>query len=273
MRRTHRLSTSVMTRRRSADRAGEMEAKTIIILIFAAIGGLGLLGCVGVVVFVYAALPRMQAAMQQAQAAAQTSRSQINLKQIGLAMHNYHDVITSFPPGGIFAEDGTPHHSWQTMLLPYVNHVPLYNAIDFNRRWTDAENLARFNTQIPEYLHPMEPQTTVISGAAASHYAANSHIFFENSQVRIADITDGTSNTMMGGEVAAEYKAWGDPTNTRDPSAGIGRDAAMFGRPGDPGGCTILLMDGSVRDISSSASAEVLKALSTPNGGEPAPVF
>lgn len=258
---------------RRSSRAGEMEAKTIVLLIVGGIGGLALLGCVGIVVLVYAVMPRMQAAVQQARAAAQASMSHNNLKMMGLALHNYHDAVRSFPPGGVYAADGTPHHSWQTMLLPYVNQAALYNAVDFNLPWTDPANAPMFATLVPEYVNPAEQALISAPGGAVSHYAGNQHVLFENSHVSIQDVIDGSSNTMLAAEVAAGYRAWGDPSNVRDPAAGILRDASTFGSPANPNACSILLLDGSVRDVSNSISPDVLKALSTPAGGEPPPVF
>lgn len=246
-------------------RAGEMDAKTIILIVVAGVGGLMLLVCVGLVALL---LP----AVQQARNAARMSQSKNNLKMIGLALHNYHDVYALFPPGGVYAEDGTPHHSWQTMLLPYLELGPVYNALDFNRPWTDPVNAVHFTRPIPAFLNPSVPVQQA-TGGAASHYAGNKHVLYENSSIKIPDVTDGTANTMLAGEVAAGYRAWADPGNVRDPAIGILNDATSFGNPAGPSNCTILMMDGSVRTISKSVSPAVLKAISTPNGGEPAGAF
>ena len=64
---------------------------------------------------------------------------------------------------------------------------------------------------------------------------------------RIANITDGTSNTMMAGTVNDGFKAWGDPTNHRDPSSGFGGGPTSFGAP-NRRFVTILMFDGSVRE-------------------------
>ncbi len=68
-----------------------------------------------------------------AMGAARFTQSKNNLKQIGLALHNYHDTVDALPRGGTYDEAGRPLHSWQTFLLPYVEEQPLYDNIDFAR--------------------------------------------------------------------------------------------------------------------------------------------
>jgi len=248
-------------------RAGAADTKTVIIIVLVVVLGLSMLAC-GVLALL------LFPAVSQARNAARQTQSRNNLKQIGLALHNYHDVYSVFPPGGVYSEDGTAHHGWQTSLLPYVDQAYLYNQIDFNKPWTDPANAQVFQTQVPTYLSPFEAANRMASGGAASHYAGNKHVLYENSSVALFDVTDGSSNTILAGEVGAGYKAWGDPSNIRDPALGILNDATSFGRPsGAPDGCAILLMDGSVRQISEDIDPAILKALATPDGGEPPPNF
>ena len=243
-------------------RAGETDTKTVVIIVVAVVGGMSLLVC-GLLVALL--LP----ALQQAREAARRTQSKNNLKQIGLALHNYHDVHATFPPGGIYGEDGTAYHSWQSTLLPYVDSAPLYNRIDYDYPWTDPVNADLYRTVVPVYLHPSDESAQFApDGFAASHYAGSSQVFFPNSNIRIRDILDGTANTLMAGEVGAGYKAWGDPTNVRDPADGIRVSPDTFGRDDAQLGANMLLMDGSVRYLSGDIAPDVLKALSTYDGGE-----
>jgi len=109
-------------------------------------------------------------------------------------------------------------------------------------------------------------------GYALSHYAANRRVFYDNSRTRIQDVTDGMSNTIMAGEVRENFKPWGHPINWRDPALGINQSPQGFGSPW-PGGAQFLLMDGSARFLSDNVDPELLKALSTPAGGEKLPEF
>jgi prepilin-type N-terminal cleavage/methylation domain-containing protein len=74
-------------------------------------------------------------AVQQAREAARRTQCRNNLKQIGLALHNYHDAMQCFPPGQIRGWNGTVElgngASWGAMILPYMDQAPLYNKINF----------------------------------------------------------------------------------------------------------------------------------------------
>ncbi|APZ94979.1 DUF1559 domain-containing protein [Fuerstiella marisgermanici] len=60
-----------------------------------------------------------------------------NLKQIGLALHNYHDVYEAFPPAFTVNSDGHPLHSWRTLILPFMEQQALYDSIDLSKPWSD----------------------------------------------------------------------------------------------------------------------------------------
>ena len=76
----------------------------------------GLFFCGGILIALL--LPAVQAARE----AARRTQCSNNLKQIGLAMHNYHDVNQQFPPAYIADADGQPMHSWRVLILPYLEH-------------------------------------------------------------------------------------------------------------------------------------------------------
>lgn len=77
-------------------------------------------------------------AVQQAREAARRTQCRNNLKQIGLALHNYHDVYNMFPPGRVRNSYATPdawysgNIAWLPRLLPYIDQAPLFNRIDWN---------------------------------------------------------------------------------------------------------------------------------------------
>ena len=247
-------------------RRGETDSKTVIIIVVAVLGGVVLLGC-GLLVVTGLVGGLTLPAVQQAREAARRTQSKNNMKQIGLAMHNYYDAERVMVSGATLAEDGTPLHSWQTHLLPYIDQRGLYQAIDLESPWDSGANSVNFMTLIPTYSHPSEPVQFDAQGYALSHYAGNEKVLLPNSALTFADVTDGLSNTIAAGEVGSGHLPWGDPSNVRDPSGGINVGPSGFGSK-SPGGCHVLLMDGSVRFLSETISPDVLDALSTPDGGE-----
>src|SRR5260221_14749236 len=83
------------------------------------------------------------------------------------------------------------------------------------------------------------------------------------------EFTDGTENTLLIGEVNANFRPWGDPANVRGPARGINRSPFASGGPPQSHGALFGMADGSVRFINERVSPEVLRALATPDGGEP----
>jgi prepilin-type processing-associated H-X9-DG protein len=189
-----------------------------------------------------------------------------NLKQIGLGVKLYNDGLGSLPPFVVLDSEGQPLHGWQTMILPYVEPVGLYNQINLALPWDDPANARPFRTVVKTFLYPgtRARQQTDNAGYALSYYAANAAMIRVRSP---ADVKDGTSSTIMAGEVKSNLKPWGDPVNWRDVALGINRRPDGFGGP-SPGGANFLFVDGSVRFIKDRTDPRVLKALGTPAGGE-----
>lgn len=104
-------------------------------------------------------------AVQQAREAARRTQCKNNLRQLGLALHNYHDAFSTFPSGWIGVEDGvqTAHEGingigWGAMILPYLDQSPLYNLFNANVAIEDPLNDAfRLNT-LTVYRCPSDPQ-------------------------------------------------------------------------------------------------------------------
>lgn len=203
----------------------------------------------------------------KARTAARMSSSKNNLKQIGLALHNYHDVYSQLPPSAIVDENGTLYHGWGFSLMPYLECNSLYDKIDQNLPWNNSVNVDHFKTEIPVYLNPGVTETMCEDGFGYSHYAGNSRILKPNGSPAFDEIKDGTSHTILAGEINAGFVAWGTPINTRDPAKGLNKGPETFGSP-YLSGVQFLLVDGSVQLLSHDIDLTVLKALATPNGGE-----
>lgn len=200
------------------------------------------------------------------------TQSKQNLKQMGLAHQLYHDTEGSLPPGGTFDELGRGLHSWQTMLLPWVEQQGLYKRMDLEQPWQHPTNAKATSTRVPAFENPAianSERSEVVLTPGPSHYAGNSHMLGADRGLSLREIADGASNTILAGEVKAEIKAWADPTNVRDPVLGINAVDDGFGAPWT-GGAQFVLGDGAVRFISEKIDPQVLKALATPAAGDDA---
>jgi prepilin-type processing-associated H-X9-DG protein len=190
------------------------------------------------------------------------------LKEIGLAMNAHQDAYKSLPKGGTFDQDGGMLHSWETQLLPDLSYST--EGIDMNRPWNDPVNQKYFKCIVPQFINSGLRFGDIedSAGYGLSHYSVNSHVLAGNKSMNLAGITDGTANTLLVGEINADFKPWGYPINWRDPTLGINASPRGFG--GVPGarGANFAMADGSVRFLSENISPDVLRALTTPDGGE-----
>ena len=208
-------------------------------------------------------------AVQQAREAARRTQCRNNLKQIGLALHNYHERANCFPPGYLSRtnpSDGTDlgfGWGWGAFLLPEIDQSPLYNRINFNADITDATNLTVRTQFLGAYYCPSDQLLrafpvnddggNLITNAAQSCYVAvngnggvsdsaatNDGSFLKNRVFRTADISDGLSNTFFIGErsTTMSYVTWvgavtsGVVPSRRDPAASESAAALVLGHCG-----------------------------------------
>jgi prepilin-type N-terminal cleavage/methylation domain-containing protein/prepilin-type processing-associated H-X9-DG protein len=272
----------------------------------------------------------MLPAVQKVRESAARAKCQNNLKQIGLALQNYHDRMNGFPAGyqSQVASDNSdlgPGWGWAAYLLPDVEQTNLFNHIRFDLQIYDAKNAGARVATVPIYLCPSDPLArgtfTVVDAngnpiclvAHASYTAMNGVLgvsndafdndgaFLRNKNMRIADITDGLSNTLFVGERATNmsFVTWtGAVTNAVVPDLRYSDQADQMANaelapalvlshgsrnhlPNNPlvfdadatssyhvNGVNFLFGDGSVRGINSSINGLVYEALLTRAGGE-----
>jgi prepilin-type N-terminal cleavage/methylation domain-containing protein/prepilin-type processing-associated H-X9-DG protein len=163
-------------------------------------------------------------AVQQAREAARRTQCRNHLKQIGLALNNYHDVHRTLPPGRMRSmTDGAGRcFSAYAHLLPYLDASALYQRIDFNADPDDpAANGTALEQTIPFFLCPTDSfkilQTNSVAGvivsSAVHNYPLNTGttfpvsprnpggipvtgVFFENSRIDLGAVSDGASQTI-----------------------------------------------------------------------------
>jgi len=158
-----------------------------------------LLILLAVLLIAFALLLPAVAKVRESAARAQSTN---NMKQIGLACHNYLSVNNFFPPG-LDKND----FSTAAYLLPYIEQDALFQQIDFKKSVDDKANAEARKLVIKTYLNPFDPVQSVSMDYGATNYLFcaganadlkdNNGIFFKNSKVQITEITDGTSNTIF----------------------------------------------------------------------------
>lgn len=288
-------------------------------------------------------------AVQQAREAARRAQCQNNLKQLGLAFHNYHGVYNTFPMGYFLDTATFNAHAWGTMLLPFMEQGNLIDNYNYSYPFFSPEpplasggpnNQAVVTTLLPGFICPSTPGNKRVYdftlpasalgiqltwSAAASDYGAQSGVlgvFYnvyvqpvvgtmanrggmlrEGECIRFADVTDGTTNTLMLAEIAGRNSTyrdgelvthWSDPTNLNsgggwgdaingenwlagslyDGTGGTGpcviNCTNLSGRGTysfHPGGIQILMVDGSVQFISENMRNATYAELIPPNDG------
>lgn len=204
-------------------------------------------------------------AVQQAREAARRTSCRGNLQIIALALHNYHDEHRTFPPAYIADENGKPMHSWRVLILPYLGEQSLYEAYDFSEPW-DGPNNRQLIDQMPiNYACPSsEPNGTTTAYAAV---VGEECVFAGDKPVKLIDIQDGASQTILIGEAAHAGITWTEPRDVPfDSFKGLG-DPDGFSSD-HVGGCHFMMADAHVQFISEEENTDSVRAWLTRSGGE-----
>jgi len=279
-------------------------------------------------------------AVQQAREAARMTQCRNNLKQLGLAFHNYHDVNRMLPSGG-YPQSYAYLIGWAARIFPYIDEANRLNAIEAitpnalmkvnpyrsdpygaNPAFTNpVKTLSCPSSELGEHSPDIPPvsgsSSAHTSAHGALHYRGNggsydllesgtdaskryskSGVIYPSSNTRFGDITDGTSNTFLLGELSSSQgfsatakKGWGgihswvwgyywygvgqcltlDNKMVRFPigsSSGFTNNDTPYRSAHAGRGANFLFVDGSVRFMNPSMDLNTLKRISTRSGGE-----
>jgi prepilin-type processing-associated H-X9-DG protein len=208
------------------------------------------------------------AALLRPTIASARAQSQNNLKQIGLAMHNYADIGGGvLPAAAIVDKRGKPLLSWRVAILPYVEQNNLYKQFHLDEPWDSEHNKKLIGTMPKVYALPYGG-----SKPGQTHYrvfVGQGAAFDMVQGLRLpADFPDGTSNTMLAFE-AAEGVPWTKPDEIEfDPQMPMVKHLRF-----ENSICNVLMADGSVRAVPKTIREEVLKLVIQRNDGQPIPDF
>lgn len=197
-------------------------------------------------------------AVEQTRQEARRSHSKYNLKQIGLAVHNYHDAHKCLPPGGVIREDDVALHGWITMLLPYFDQNDDYLRINYQVPWDQDRNRAVLEQSRSLFLIPGNFSRFTSQGYGLTNYLGNPNLLYRNSNVTFEQMSNGTSHTWLAGEVAGNFQPWGYPFNWRPLGTKLCDGPNSFGHLPWQGG-HLLFADGSVTFFSENTSDVILE--------------
>ena len=194
--------------------------------------------------------------------AAQMRTSINNLKQIGLAFHNYHETFGYFPQAALTDKAGKPLLSWRVAILPFVEQDALYKQFKLDESW-DSDHNKPLLARMPKLYAPVRKKSANGDETYYRGFSGEKAFFEPTIKLRIAQIPDGTSNTLMIVE-AGESVPWSKPDELAfDPSKKLPALGGMF-----DGAFHVAFADGSVRKFNKGKQESTLLKLITRNGGE-----
>ncbi len=193
------------------------------------------------------------------------------LKQIALAIHNYHDTFKCLPSAVLTDEDGRPMRSWRVAIVPFVEEGPLYERYNCDEPWDSPSNRTLLSER-PYYfacpgdsiLQPQETSYVMIVGEGTAGGEPNEVVTFE-------DITDGPENTILAIEVVGAGIDWTEPRDLTVDEAitYITNPDARGVEHAHRGGVNVVFIDGSVHQIPSTIDPQTLRNLLTRDDGLP----
>lgn len=235
-------------------------------------------------------------AVQAAREAARRMSCLNNLRQMGIAMHNHHNAVGTFPPGGVehrwMVDPQTGKRygaagrqlAWSVFLLPYMEQEALYAQLDLAKPFDAAENADAAATVLSVYICPSTPGgKQLVLGRGPCHYGGMNGeriagpnnppkgVMLYDRPISVAEIRDGTSNTLAISEDSDFTDGqWINGLNVFDQAYGINQAPPTENdiRSNHPGGANGLFCDGSARFLPETMDMKTLAAICTRAGGE-----
>lgn len=219
--------------------------------------GIGSVGQMGVMVGML--LPAVQAARE----ASRRMNASNNLKQIALAMHNYHSAYKKLPDRAITDDNGTALLSWRVAILPFIEQGDLYQKFHLDEPWDSPHNIQLLESMPEVYVDPSAP---LPPGLTIFQVPQGEELMFpESGERRFREILDGLSNTIMAVETSRESAVpW---TKPEDIEIDLTRPLVDMGDT-HPGGFHVMMADGAVVFIAQTIDPELFKSLLTRAGKE-----
>lgn len=176
-----------------------------------------------------------------------------NLKQIGLALLEYHALYGSFPPAFVADSNGKPLYSWRVLILPFLDQTNIRNAIRSDEAWNGANNAKWSQVVLTFFNCPDDPQFAGGASNLTSYLAVvGPHTAWSGTKPRKSSDFKDPSKTILLVEVANSGIHWAEPRDLYigQMAPGINPKIGQGISSGHPNGTVnILFADGSIRSL------------------------
>jgi RNA polymerase sigma factor (sigma-70 family) len=210
------------------------------------------------------ALRRAQEAVAQAALSdGLVARSAQSLKEIGIALHAYYDVHGRFPAHAIYDKDGNALLSWRVAILPFIDQKALYNQFRLHEPWDSPHN-KKLIPKMPRIYGPLANADNKKYMTSYQVFVGAGTLFDGSAGLRIADVPDGTSNTIAAVE-AGKAVIWTRPLDLAySPNKPLPKLGGAF-----KNGFHILFADGGVSFVKLKYDEKKMRYAILRNDGEP----
>jgi hypothetical protein len=205
-----------------------------------------------------------------AREAARRSTCHGKLKQIGLALHNYHDANKHLPSANICDKNGKPLFSWRVQILPMMECGDIYNSLKIDEPWNSPHNtkvLSQFKPNYgPSYPYYECPSANHKNNDFTTNYIAvigPGTAWRENGPVKFSDLPDRGKHTVMAVEVVDSGVHWAEPRDLTVDEAleGLKTGKGLRISSAHPGCINILFADDAVRMLPSKMPISVWRKI------------
>ncbi|MBI3865169.1 MAG: DUF1559 domain-containing protein [Planctomycetia bacterium] len=196
-----------------------------------------------------------------------------NIRNIAIALNNYHSTFGTLPPAYIADANGRPMHSWRVLILPYLDRVDLYARYRFDEPWNGPNNSKLHDVIVDPFCCPEDHGRGKSTSTSYAAIVGPETIWPAPDSMKFDDVTDGLADTLLVVEVANSGIHWMEPRDL-DASSMPRKINDTSGKgisSRHPGLAVVAYASGHVRRLDERTPATTVEAMMTVRGGEAIP--